>query len=806
MNLFRNLQFALRMVRKNPAVAISAVLAIALGVGATSAMFSAVDGILLNPLPFPGSERLVNVWETAPSRDLQQLVVAPGNYYDWRTQNHVFSAIGAYQQAAFNLASREGEPERFLGAICDADFFTTLGVKPVLGRNFARDEDQPGHSDVVVLGYSVWQQRFGASREVLGQKLNINGRPRTVIGVMPAGFEYPQQAVMWSPLGFDAETRERRDFHRLRVIGRLKDGVTLEGARAEFRTIAARLAEQYPDLNRDESVLVNPVLADLVGPVRNPLLVLLGAVFAVLLIACANVANLLLAKASGRHREIAVRAAMGASRRTILGQMLTESLVLAILGGAAGIVIAQLALNGLVALAPPNTPRLDQVVLNWRVAGLGLALSMATGILFGLAPAWYASRVDVSSLLKEGGRGNTSRNRLRSVLVVAQVAITLVLLAGAGLLTRSFYEVAHVDAGFDPEHLMTMRMAPAVTRFGEPARQIQLARGILAKVGALPGVRQAAVATDLPMLGNPIFIMRFEGRPPVTPSQSPLANYFAVTPTFFDSMKMRLLRGRLLTEWDLAGSPLVAVVNQTLVDRYFHNEDPIGKQLEIGFDDPPAWRQIVGVVADVKTAGLDRDTPVQVYGAYFQIPTFPAAAIPQFNVLARTAGDPANVGPAMQAAILSLDRSQPVYAIQPMTTVVARSIAQRRLSLVLLAFFAASALALAAIGVFGVMSFVVTLRTPEIGIRMALGAQPTQVTWQVESQAMRLVAAGLAVGAAAALLLTKYLHGMLFRVSERDPAVFGIAIATLLITSAVACWIPARRAARVDPIAALRTE
>ncbi len=677
----------------------------------------------------------------------------------------------------------------------------------MLGRVILSDEDQPGRDGVVVLGFSAWQQRFGADTGIVGHQVEINGRPRTVIGVMPRGFEYPAQSVMWSPLALDAATKARRDFHRLRVIARLKDGVGLENARAEFQTIAAGLARQYPDLNADETASVNPALEDLVGTVRPALLVLLGAVAAVLLIACANVANLLLAKASGRRREIAIRTSLGATRATILVQMLTESVVLAMLGGIAGLIMADLALRGLILLAPASIPRLEEVALNGRAAGLALALSLATGILFGLAPAWFAWRVDVNSMLKEGMRGSSARNPLRSALVAAQVAIALVLLSGTGLLMRSFYEVARVDAGFEPERIMTMRISPAPIKYRDrPDLQLQLARGILEKVSAIPGVGHAAIASDVPMLGGPIYIMRFAGRPAVTPSQAPLANYFAVTPAFFDTMGMHLIRGRGFTDRDMQGSPLVAVVNQTLVDRYFPHEDPMGKQLEIGFSDPPRWREIVGVVADVKAGGLDQDTPVQVYTAQAQMPSFPSGTVSSMTVLARTGADPARLGPAIHAAILAVDRAQPVYAIQPMTEVVSKSIAQRRLALVLLAFFAGSAMLLAAIGVYGVMSFVVAQRTGEIGIRMALGAQTSQVGWHVQREGMALVSAGLAAGLAGGLLLTQYLSTLLFRVDARDPLVFGVSAGLLVLVSILACWLPARRASRVDPLTALRNE
>ena len=799
------LKFTLRTLAKNPAFALSAILAAGLGIGAATAIYSVIDGILLRPMPFPRPDRIVNVWETELKRNIPRMVAAPANYLDWRVSNEVFSATGAYRPATFNLSTPDGEPERFVGAACDPGFFAVLEVAPILGRVFTAEEDQPGRNNVVLLSYSVWQQRFGADPDVIGRDLTLDGRRQTVIGVMPKDFEYPALATMWAPLALDGATRQRRDLHTLRVMGRLKDGVTLARARADFQALGARLAQAYPDLNQDESIAVNPMLDDVVGDIRPALLVLLGAVVFLLLIACANVANLLLAKASGRQREIAIRASLGAGRAAILRQMLAESLLLALLGGAFGLGLAAAAFRWLVAVAPASVPRLTQVGVNWSVAAVAFALSLATGILFGLAPAWHAARVDVHALLKEGMRGTSGRNPLRSVLVVGQVAVTLMLLAGAGLVIRSFYEVAHVDAGFNPEHLMTMRISPAPYQYrGKADLQIQLVSNLLRVVSALPGVRTAGITTDLPLAGNPLFIMRFEGRPPVTPSQAPVANYFAVTAGFFDAMGMRIVKGRAIDDRDTREAPQVAVVNQALADRYFPGENPLGKRLEVAFATPPNWREIVGVVADVKSAGLDQDSPVQVYTALVQNPTFVYGMPLGLTILARTAQDPGSMSAAMKSAILGVDRSQPVYAVQAMSEIVSRSIAQRRLSLILLAFFAASALVLASVGVYGVMSYSVAQRTSEIGVRMALGARQWQVLFLVERQGMALVAAGLVIGIAGAVVSTRFMDALLFHVGARDPLTFLIAAATLAAVSLFACYLPARRASRVDPVEALR--
>jgi putative ABC transport system permease protein len=807
MSLLKDLQFAARTLRKSPGFALSAILALGLGIGANSAMFSVIDGVLLRPLPFPHSERLVNVWESNLKRNLPKMPAPPGNYYDWRAQNQVFSAIGAYQQNTFNLAAADNEPERFIGAICDRGFFTTLQAAPILGRVFTDEEDQPGRDGVVILGNSLWRQRFGADPGIVGRTLTLDGRSRIVVGVMPQGFEFPPKAVMWAPLALDNQSKARRDFHHLRVIARLKDGVSLQQARSNFENIGARLDRQYPDFNKDEAIPINLMLDDAVGQVRPALMVLLGAVALVLLIACANVANLLLAKAAGRSREIAIRGSLGAGRGRILQQMLTESFLLAFSGALLGLLFAYGAFQALLAAAPANIPRVNQVGLDWRALAFTLVVSLLTAILFGFAPAWHASRMDLNSLLKEGSRGTTTRGGLRNALVVAQVAAALILLAGAGLLIRSFYEIEHIDPGFNPERLMTMRLAPAPFRYkNHEDLQIQLVRGIVRNVAALPGVRSAAISTDVPLLGNPIYIMRFEGRPPVTPSEAPLANFFSVTPNFFDTMGMRLLRGRVMSDRDAQGSPLVAVVNQTLVDRYFPGQNPIGKRLEIAFDDPPAWREIIGVVADVRSAGLDQDTPVQVYTAYLQRPGVLSGFVPAITVLARTEQSPAALGSAMKAAILSVDRSQPVYAVQPMTEVVSQSIAQRRLALMLLAFFATSALFLAALGIYAVMSYSVTQRTGEIGIRMALGARQSQVLALVERSGMTLALIGVVIGIAGALALTRLMTALLFHVGAADPLTFVLVAAVLVAVSLLACYLPARRAARVDPIVALRHE
>jgi putative ABC transport system permease protein len=803
--MFQDLAFGLRNLRRQPGFTITAVLALAAGIGANSAMFSVVDGVLLRPLPFQKPERLVNVWESVPKRNIPRFPAPVGNYLDWRSMNHVFSEMGAYTQAAFSLASPT-EPERYLGALCDAGLFPALQVAPILGRSFNFEDNLPGRDTVAVIGYGLWKQRFGGDAHILGQQITLDGKSRTIIGVMPEGFNFPGQSVLWMPYGWNQETRARRDFHNIRVIGRLRDGVSLDQARTEFNTIATNLARQYPSFNQDELITLQPMLEDLVGQIRPALVLLLGAVGFVLLIACANVANLLLAKAAGRARELAIRASLGAARARILRQLLAESLLLSTIGGLTGLLLAYATIRAVVATASTSIPRLTEVHLDWRALGFTLLLSLLTGLVFGILPAWSASRADIHSVLKEGARGTSSRGRMRGTLVVAQVVSAVILLAGAGLLVRSFYTLLHVDAGFDPAGVITLRLAPAPLKYnGHPELQIQLVRDILGAVSQLPGVQSAGVATDVPLAGNPIFIMRVEGQE-VTPSQAPITNYFSVTPSYFGVMRMHLLEGRLLDDRDSFGTPPVIVVNQTLARKYFPGQSAVGKRMEVGFMVPPNWRQIVGVIADVHSDGLDRQTPVQAYAAYLQMPGVFPSFTPAITVVARTTQDPAAAGPALKNAVLGVDRSQPVFAMQTMEEVVGKSVAQRRFALVLIAAFAGLALFLAALGLYGVISYSVMQRTSEIGIRMALGARQNQVLWMIERQGLVLVCIGLAAGTLGALVLARFLERMLFGVSPGDPLTFAVVGGLLLAVAALACYLPARRASSIDPMVALRYE
>jgi len=800
----QDLRFGLRQLRKNPGFAAVAILTLALGIGANSAMFSAIDNVLLKPLAFPQPDRLVNLWEVTTKRNLPPVPPPVGNYLDWHKMNHSLASLGGFLPLAFSLTST-AEPERYLGALCDEGLFSTLRVAPVLGRAFTADDTLPGKNTVAILGYGLWKQRFAGDPNILGQTIILDGRARTIVGVMPEGFSFPFQSVVWMPFGWNEQQRGNRDWHDIGAIGRLKDNVSLAEARADFAQVAANLARQYPVFNKGESIKVNSMTEELVGPIRPAFLILIAAVGFVLLTACANVANLLLAKASERGRELAVRASLGAGRARILRQLLAESLLLSLAGGVAGLLLAMAVLRTIVIAAPSSIPRIEEIHLDWRTFLFTLALSVLTGFLFGIAPAWSVSRADVHSVLKEGSRGNTRHGSLRGALVIAQVLAAVVLLCGAGLLVRSFYTLLHVDPGFNAERVMTARLVPDAKYNDHPDLQIQFARNILHNVAALPGVENSAIGSDIPIAGNPRFIVRAEGQE-FTPSQAPVTGFFSVTPAYFNVMGMHLVEGRFLNDRDVAGTPFVAVVNQAFARKFFPGQSAVGKRIEVTFRTPPRWREIVGVVADVHTDGLDAEPPVAVYGAFLQIPGASLAFTPAMTVVVKTKQDPAALGNALKGAIYRADRAQPVFALQPMEEVVGKSVAARRFSLLLIAGFAGLALFLAALGIYGVVSYSVAQRAPEIGIRMALGANASQVVWMIERQGLTLVLLGLAFGTLAALGLTRFVKGMLFGIQPSDPITFLAVAGLLLAVSLIASYLPAWRASRVDPIHALRHE
>lgn len=802
---FARLRQALRILTRNPGFALAAVVALGIGIGANTAMFSVVDGVLLRPLPYAEPDRLVLVRSTMAAKALDNMPQAAGDFFDFTEQNRVFAAMAAFQPTGVGLTVKGVDPERLPAATVTAAFFEVFQVRPALGRFFQEGEWVAGQDGVAVLSHGFWKERFGGRADVLGQTIELNGRGRTVVGVAPPGFAYPADARLWIPAVLEGHNRTRRDLHNLNPVARLRPGIAVAQAQADLAGIAGRLAKAYPEFDADKGVVVKPMLEAAVGGVRSALWVLLGAVGFVLAIACANVANLLLARGAARAQEMAIRASLGAERGDLFAQLMTESLVLAVAGGALGLGVAYALFRWLKWLAPAGLPRLDTVALDERALLFTAAAAVVTGVLFGLVPAVRLSLVDLSRSMKERASAGTARGRLRQALVVAQIALALVLLAGAGLLMRTFYELRSLDLGFNPENLLTMRVSLLPQKYGgQDALQVAFARRITQELGALPGVRKVGLATDLPLLGNPRYIMRFEGRPPVTVANAPISAFATVTPDYFPALGTRLERGRLFDEQDNAGKPLVCVINQTLARKYFAAQDPIGQRLEIGFSDPPEWRQIVGVVADLKNFDLAEPAQPQVYAPYYQMPgIFPGAA-PPVSIAVRTMGDPAALAAALRQRVLAVDNAQPVYAIQTMATVVSDNVSQKRFALLLMALFAGIALLLAAIGLAGVISYMVARRTREIGIRMAMGAEPGRVLWMVESEALRMAAAGVAVGLAGALLLGRSMASLLYGVSPRDPVTLAAVAAVLMLIALTAAFVPAWRATRIDPVKALR--
>lgn len=809
--LFQDVRYGIRMLLKNPGFTIVAVLALTLGIGADSAIFSVVNAVLLRPLPYDESERLVFLSERSPV--LEGMSIAYPNFLDWREQNNAFESIGVYRRQSYNLTG-SGEPERLVAGQVSADLFTVLRVNAGSGRVFTNAEDQPGVPPVVVLSHGLWQRRFGGDPGIIGQNLTLDGRSFTVIGIMPSGFLFPSRAEMWTPVGLQAKDpgwESRGNHPGLYAMARLKPGITVEQARDDMDIVAANLEKQYPDSNTGNRATITPALENIVRDIRAELLVLLSAVGFVLLIACANVANLLLARATNRQKEIAIRTALGASRTRIIRQLLTESMLLSFAGGVLGLLLAQAAVKLIVAISPNSIPRAVEIGLDQRVLAFTVAVSLLTGIIFGLAPALQASKPDLNETLKEAGRGSTGRRHiLRSALVVSEVALTMVLLIGAGLIIRSFYRLQRVDPGFVADHLLTFNVALPQKKYAEGQQRINFYQQLLQNLRALPGVESVGMATGLP-LGNNGWQSGFwiEGRPEPPQGQRPLTEVAFVSAGYFDTMKMTLLSGRNFTEQDIKPStppdpqhpdfapPTVNVIDEEFARRYFPDENPLGQQLRF-------WGgkvTIVGIVRRVKMEGLSTDSNrVQSYYPYLQNPGG------SMSIVMRTAGDPTALSNEVRQQVLAIDPDQPIYSVQTMGQIWEDSIAPDRLLLMLLGTFAAVALVLAGVGIYGVMAYSVTQRTHEIGIRMALGARQSNVLGMVVRQGMTLAVAGLAIGLVGAWLATRAMASLLFGVSATDPATFAMISVVLAGVALGACLVPARRATKVDPMVALRYE
>jgi putative ABC transport system permease protein len=794
--VLRDIRYAVRQLMASPAFTIVAILTLALGIGATTAIFSVVNGVLLRPLPYPHPDSLVLVYEIVPQYG--RFSVAPANFLDWRRQNTVFQRIATYSTSSASF-TEGGNAERITSAAVSWDLFELLEVTPVLGRSFREDEDAPGKNSVIVLSYGMWQRRFGGDPNVLGRSITLSGVPVTIVGVMPQGFYFPTRAVeFWQPIALNPANATRGG-HFLGVIARAKSGIPLERAGAEMKAIAERLANEYPKNSANESAEVVLLREQVVGSIRPALLTLLGAVGVVILIACANVANLLLVRASVRGKEIAIRAALGAGKRRLVSQMILESLVLSIAGGALGLLLAYLVLQPIKTLSAGSIPRVDDVSVDLPVLLFALTISLATGVLFGLAPAWHALHTSLVELLKEGGRSSaaTGSRWVRGGLLIVEVALSIVLLVGAALLLRSFSRLTHVDPGFRADNVLAFRVALPNATYPQPYNRIAFYDRMLADLEALPEVTAAGLVQSMPLRGDYLLSFAVQGRPEPKPGDELSANYRSASPDYFRALGIPLLRGRVFNQQDTDKSPMVAIVDDAFVRRHFPNEDPIGHRIDIG-NGKDGFYEIVGVVGDVRYNGLDeKATPTMYVPARQDV--FSAVW-----VVVQTTGDPTHVATSVRQVVSNIDRALPAFLMSPVANVVADSVAQQRFSMLLLGLFAGIAAFLAAVGLYGVVGYTVSQRTQEIGVRIAMGAQRGQVLGLVVGSGMKLAVAGVLIGVGGALLLSRVIEKMLFEITPLDATSYLSTSLFLLVIAAIACYIPARRAMRVDPIVALR--
>ncbi|HEY0380189.1 MAG TPA: ABC transporter permease [Pyrinomonadaceae bacterium] len=809
-SLLQDLRYGIRTLLKRPGFTVVAVLALALGIGANSAIFSVVNSVLLRPLPYKDPAQLVIVWETNPQLLSDYLKThneaAPGNFLDWQAQSKSFENLAAFTWQDFNLTGGD-TPEQVIGNTVTPNMFATLGVRPILGRDFLAEEGQAGRDNVVILSHGLWQRRFGSSPNIVGQAISVNGRPSTVVGVMPEGFEFPRAACeLWTPLAPGDNFKTNRRAHFLYTRARLKPGVTIAQAQAEMDTIAARLRQQYPDTNDQRGVRLASLSEESVAQIKPALLILLAAVGFVLLIACANVANLMLARAAARQKEIAIRTALGAGRLRIIRQLLTESVLLSLIGGVCGLLLALWGIDLLLASMPQQfalgIPGWNKIGLDYRVLGFTLLVSLLTGILFGLFPAWQASKYDLNEALKEGSKGSAGqgRKRFRNALIVSEVTLALVLLVGSGLMMRSLRRLMDVKPGFDPQNLTTLQLALPQAQYGQNEQLVAFYSELTRRIESLPGVEAAATIDMMPMGGSggtTSFLV--EGRPAPPPGQFPEANARTSSPGYFQTMRIPVVKGRDFSEHDTANTPLVVVINETMARKYWPNEDPLGKRLlDPQNRTPPA--EVIGVVGDVKHFGLDDQAEEYIYTSSLQTPGN------SMFLVVRTATDPLSMTATLRKEVQSLDKELPVFDVKPMEQRIIESTGARRLVMFLLGVFALVALALASVGIYGVMAYAVTQRTHEIGIRMALGASRGDILRLVVRQGMLLVLAGVVLGLLVSFAVTRFMSGLLFGVAPNDPAtLFGVSL-LLAAIAFIACLVPALRAMKVDPMVALRYE
>ncbi|HKG47345.1 MAG TPA: ABC transporter permease [Pyrinomonadaceae bacterium] len=801
-NLLRDVSYSVRILLKNYAFTTVVVLTLALGIGANTAIFSFANGILLRPLPYPQSERLAVIDETALKQGEESMAVSFPNFLDWRDQNTVFEDIGVHWGTDRFTLSGLGEPIELRGSFISHGLLEILRVSPQLGRTFTANEDRPDEDAVVILGHNLWQRNFGGDPNITGRKIMVSNRPRTVVGVMPAGFRFPEVSELWVPIALTPKTFTRTD-HGLSAVARLKDGVSFQEAQAEMTNIAGRIEQQNPVTNEGLGVRVTSLHDSLTGDYRQALLILLGVVGCVLLVACVNVANLMLARATARQKEFALRAALGASRWRIMRQLLAESLVLAVLGGALGFILSVWALRLLLTAIPVQLPFWMNFGIDLRVLGFTAAVTLLTGLMFGAIPALQTSRVDLNDTLKEGGRSAAGvRARARNLLVVAEIALSLVVLVGAGLMIQSFLRLKRVNIGLNAHNVLTASVSLPRAKYKEGDQRAAFFKQLLERVRSLPGVETASATATLPLSGGGWGrSITVEGFPVLPVGQAPSIQHTVVTPGYFRTMGIPLLAGRDFNDADAKGSPDVTIIDERLAREYWPNDSPIGKRVRFGPpEDNEPWHTIVGVAGTVRHQRMQEDTRKSVYLPHQKVPVRGLALV------ARTTSSPQELAGAIRRELTQLDPDLPVSEVATMEEVVAESIWQPRLYATLFGAFAGGALLLALIGIYGVMAFLVQTRTHEIGVRMALGATTRDVFKLIVGRGMKLTAVGVLIGVAGAIAVTRLMHSLLFNTSTTDPVTFIMISLLLSVAAFLACYIPARRAAKVDPLIALRYE
>ena len=798
--LIKDLRYGVRSFLKRPSFLVIAISTLALGIGATTAMFTLVNSLLLRPLQFPEPERIVLFKGVNPKLGTTDGMMSIPDIVDWQKQSQSFEQIAVFYTGGLFISTGE-ETERARAAGASPDFFPLFRINPISGRTFQPQDLVENTEAVTVISYALWQRRFGGTTDVVNRKITLNGRPATIVGIMPAGFNYPRDTEIWVPLELNPNTQPRVN-HAYEVVTRLKPGVPLSQAQAEMDTINQRLEQAYVETNNGWGVRLIELRESLVGELRPSLLILLGAVAFVLLIACANVANLLLARAASRQKEIALRTALGASRMRVVRQLLTESVMLSVVSGLLGLALSLWLIKLLIALTPPNTPRIEEIGIDLRVFGFTLGVTVLAGLLFGLLPALQTSRPNLNETLKDSGqRGSETggRNRIGGLLIVSEIALSFILLAGAGLLIKSFMHLREINPGFNPDNVLAMRLAlpPGKYQSGEPRAQIF--KQLVDSVKATPGVQSAGAVLSLPLRADEFNLGRgviAEGRP-LTPNEQISALYLPITPDYFQALQIPLKAGRTFTDGDMAQSTKVAIINETMARRLWPGENPIGRRFIVWYDEK-FFREVVGVVGDTKTS-LDKEAEFQMYG--------PLAQDPNWNTLTlvvRTAGEPTALAGSVREAIRTVDKAVPTYRLRTLNDVVSASAAARRVPMLLLSAFAGVAMLLAMLGIYGVTSYYVTQRTHEIGVRMALGAQISDVLKLVLSRAMVLAVIGIGIGVAGAVVVTRYLTTLLFGVKPIDTVTFVAVAVVLAAVVLVACLVPARRAAKIDPLEALR--